>query len=739
MPESWRQSKVRSDTDVHIDPYFLWAEATDFTYLFGTANREKRFPVFIRVRDPFTAKQLADKRWGDWLRIPDIYAAPPLGLLENQFCTASVTNEFFDELREKDSPLSKIVWRVSLGLPRAARPAWNPPPKRVPPGGGAGKRRQALDRLIESLRQVFPFLKRKKPTPVQPPPVQLPRKVITAIIDDGLAFANERFRLADGTTRVEYVWNQDGPLYPPPGFGYGLESQKGDTSLLDGIDTNIALCSRTGLLDEDQFYQRMGHLSFAQPGHKPIAWRSAHGTHVMDIAVGHPRASAPTERPIMCVQLPGAVTADTSGGTLFSYVNDAIFYILARAGTTPVVVNLSYGNTAGPHDGSSDFEVAIDAYIQAREAVNAPLAVVLPSGNFRLQRGHAQLNLRKGDEKRLKWRILPDDATPSHVEIWLPPWSGSGPKPAVEVKLTPPGGPESPLPLKEGDPSWEWAPNGQVLCQMTYVNASLTGHRGMILISVVATATHDPNVQVAPFGTWRISLKNVGESRIDDIRAWVRRDDTPYGYPRRGRQSRFDHSTYRRFDERTGREIEEDPPGAHRIRRDGTISALATGTRTVVVTGMRRDRWRPSKYSAGGPVVKPPGRGTPLPNGPDVTAVSNDSTSLYNGLLASGSRSSSIVAFNGTSVAAPQITRWIAEQMAHPGGKYDRVAVAKFARFGTPSSPWTKTRTEVNPPPDAPPPPWAPGGLSALRIGGGRVEFVAGDFPSIVDRQVEQS
>jgi hypothetical protein len=37
-----------------------------------------------------------------------------------------------------------------------------------------------------------------------------------------------------------------------------------------------------------------------------------------------------------------AVTADT-GGTLFNYVNDAMFYILARAGTKPVVVNLSYG------------------------------------------------------------------------------------------------------------------------------------------------------------------------------------------------------------------------------------------------------------------------------------------------------------------------------------------------------------------------------------------------------------
>ncbi|HKQ27963.1 MAG TPA: hypothetical protein VJT77_05140, partial [Burkholderiales bacterium] len=415
----------------------------------------------------------------------------------------------------------------------------------------------------------------------------------------------------------------------------------------------------------------------------------------------------------------------TSGGKLFPYVNDAMYYILARAGTTPVVVNLSYGTTSGPHDGSSDFETAMDAYIAARKAVNAPLAVVLPSGNSRLLRGHAHFDLKAGAAKELVWRILPDDATPSHVEIWLPPKAGSGSNPALEVKVTPPGNVEGP-PIQEGQPSLEWPTTGQVLCQVTYINASLTGHRGMILISVAPTATHDPLMDVAPSGTWKISLKNIGNAPITDIRAWVRRDDTPYGYPQRGRQSRLEDPGFAQFDD-AGRQIEDDTPSASDVRRDGTINALATGKRTIVVAGMRRDCWRPSNYAAGGVVVKPPGRGAPTDDGPDVTTVSDDS-SIYNGLLGSGTRSGSIVAINGTSVAAPQITRWLVEQMA-AGSGYERTDATQFAKLGTPPSPWPNSMTEAAPPTAAP-------GLSTLapeRVGDGRIEF-----PPRVDRQMER-
>jgi hypothetical protein len=44
-------------------------------------------------------------------------------------------------------------------------------------------------------------------------------------------------------------------------------------------------------------------------------------------------------------------------------------------------------------------------------------------------------------------------------------------------------------------------------------------------------------------------------------------------------------------------------------------------------------------------------------------AVSEDSAARH-GLLAAGTQSNSVVRINGTSVSAPQITRWIANDMA---------------------------------------------------------------------------
>jgi hypothetical protein len=98
--------------------------------------------------------------------------------------------------------------------------------------------------------------------------------------------------------------------------------------------------------------------------------------------------------------------------------------------------------------------------------------------------------------------------------------------------------------------------------------------------------------------------------------------------------------------------------------------------------------------------------------GPDAVAVCDDAPA-NNGVLAAGARSSSVFAMNGTSVAAPQITRWIAEQLAlgNPG---DRAGVHTEAG---------KRETPAQPGDPQPP---------AKRAGAGRIEL-----PSQVNRGVE--
>jgi subtilisin family serine protease len=97
-------------------------------------------------------------------------------------------------------------------------------------------------------------------------------------------------------------------------------------------------------------------------------------------------------------------------------------------------------------------------------------------------------------------------------------------------------------------------------------------------------------------------------------------------------------------------------------------------------------------YSAGGPVTQPV-LPPPLDRiGPDAVAPSDDSLA-HDGVLAAGSRSGSVVAMNGTSVAAPQVARLIADELS-AGRPGDRAAVQALA-----------AASDATLPPLPPPPP----------------------------------
>ena len=84
-----------------------------------------------------------------------------------------------------------------------------------------------------------------------------PNTAIVAVIDDGPAFAHERFRKMDQSdlaTRFKYFGNQDDTTGAgqPPGFGYGRELTSND------IDPLLAGYSWSGIVDEDQHYRKLG-------------------------------------------------------------------------------------------------------------------------------------------------------------------------------------------------------------------------------------------------------------------------------------------------------------------------------------------------------------------------------------------------------------------------------------------------------------------------------------------------
>jgi hypothetical protein len=644
-----------------VDPYLYWADETLNAYLSGGGGPGPLWiPIIIelnggpRYTAPNFAAMVAEKSrsWGQAIRVSPLYEAPPAGLETASYCTALVTKAFFEPQILEDSDLRKFIQRFEIGLPVPgyATPA---PKKTKPP---------------------VPKKKKKKKKALH--------TVVTAVIDDGMGFAHELFRQGALSTRVEYFWNQDAA----------------PEMTRTGIDNAIAWSDHGGIVDEDELYAATGNLDYTQPGHKPIAQRAAHGTHVMDIACGERPSIAIPWRPVIGVQLPVATTADTSGATLTPQALDAFWYILNRADSilappARVVINLSYGTIAGPHDGSSILEKAIDEMILLR---NDRLRVVLPAGNSYLARCHARFDLAKGKEQVLRWRVQPDDRTPSFQEIWLPKATTTVER-KVELKIIPPYGEESGW-IQEGE-EHVWQPGTDLLCKALYLLPGSARPRSMIFIALAPTATLDPTRDVAPSGTWRIRIRNRA-SRTATIDAWIQRDDTPFGYPRRGRQSRFDDGDYVVRDPVSGREVEVD--NKSHIKRAGTINAIATGDETIVLGGFRRSDRVAAKYSAAG--SRKTSNGGVAIRGPDAMTASDDSAAA-GGVLAAGSRSRSVVAINGTSVAAPQVTRWVAKRMA-AGRPSGRAAVKAQA-------------TPANPP------------IPQRRGGAGLI-----DFPPRVDRQI---
>lgn len=366
------------------------------------------------------------------------------------------------------------------------------------------------------------------------------------------------------------------------------------------------------------------------------------------------------------VQLPTSTVRDTSGGSLAMRVIDGLRYILWQEAhdrgdhskERPVLVNVSYGNHAGPHDGTSMFERALSEMLDTHRHLH----VVLPVGNGAQAGCHAQRVLASknepGSSDVISMEVLPDNGRDTFVEIWAPRGS------KVALHIRPPGSPVA-FKIEEGEARihFDPVPGKPDEPQTVHFGAVYSAevaqgtNRAMVLLAIGPTRrlprptrARGLNQQLrretlgSP-GLWQLTVENLTDEAVT-VDAWAERDDAPPDLPTGKRQAYFPDSCC------DGVRLGNSTP-------ENTVNGIATlrHNRLHVVGAMRTDGAL-SDYSAAG------ADGTPtFRDGPDVVAPA-DCSKNRPGLRTMGFLRGSVARINGTSAACAVYTRTLACELA---------------------------------------------------------------------------
>jgi subtilisin family serine protease len=303
-------------------------------------------------------------------------------------------------------------------------------------------------RISSSLDYSVPAI-RARPADLPAPPTRDGRGVVIGVADWGCDFAHPAFLQPDGSTRLLYLWDQNEPKDPtePVGggpFGYGR--------LFDAKAINDALTT------ENPYYA-LDYTPDSNPPRDTEKDRSknrrggspepVHGTHVAGVAAGSagpglPPGVAPGADIIFVHLRPDAVSISPHTGSFA--LAEAVIWIIVMAiyRAQPVVINLSLGTNAGPHDGTTCLDAIFDLLLEEKGR-----AIVVAAGNAADENLHASGRVAADGEAGLTWRIEPNSvkaksgettyvAMNNVMDIWY-----ESPDAVLSVTLVGPKGRES--------------------------------------------------------------------------------------------------------------------------------------------------------------------------------------------------------------------------------------------------------------------------------------------------------
>lgn len=255
------------------------------------------------------------------------------------------------------------------------------------------------------------------------------RGVLLAVLDSGITWDLEVFRKADGTTRIRYLWDQtlsqnqtapeetDDVRYGkmPDGFSLGTE--------YTAEEINAAL--QLPALDR---YRLL-----------PSRDLSGHGTAVAGIAAGksadglYTGAAPEAELIVVKLGLPENRGGVEEGFPRTTEILRGVTYALRKAQqlNMPLVINLSFGNSYGSHDGSSLLERFLDNASEIGKTV-----ICVGSGNEGAARGHFAGNVARDSRVEL---AVGNYERSLNIQLW------KNYSDVFRIRLQSPGGEEAEL------------------------------------------------------------------------------------------------------------------------------------------------------------------------------------------------------------------------------------------------------------------------------------------------------
>ena len=501
------------------------------------------------------------------------------------------------------------------------------------------------------------------------------RATIVAVIDHAIPFAHPLFTTRGGRSRMAAIWLMEAQaVQRRHDIAFGRE--------LRGTEID-ALC-RPG--DAEAAYRDCGlmnvNASFS------MAHAESHGAAVAALAGGHdPDDESGRAFPLLAVSLPQSVLADTTGSLAGLFLQMAVTFIIARARALAremsqlsnrnirpsLVVNLSMGVSAGADDGSALLTRLQDAIVTQTGWELGPVFFVLPTGNHRQDRLRAHLAVGQA----IGWQIPPADPTLNAIEIWGAPGEA-----LPQVEIGTPDGMRLVVPLKRTGSGQIIDAKGTPLARVVLQRRGGSSGRPVMTIVLPPTLPASLHDVSAPPGLWHLRLIQTGPSGCDLA---VHRDDRLPGFRGQGRQSRLVEPGYPpRTD--TGRwQGADDPTTVGLIRRNGTANVYARGKHQIRVgASLARPAGRISAYTA------------LLPDGSagDVTAPADTSTTLP-GMSLPGIAPASRQRMSGTSLSAPQLSRWLSAALANGTLISDRETLRtaleqdfRLPDLGMPELPW---------------------------------------------------